>query len=155
MNNDNTNPEFLKTIKELYPPVFQRNLIILKGVSGAGKTTFCDLIAGPKVVICADDFFYEEGVYQFDGNYIGQAHAECRAKFDRWLNDDVITNIIISNTNTKPSDYKYYVDQANAKGLRITYVVLENRHGNKNVHDVPEHVLERQEQNIRQNLKLR
>ena len=44
----------------------QRNLIILRGVSGSGKTTFCNLIKGTKVVCCADDFFIDA-----DGTIIG------------------------------------------------------------------------------------
>jgi len=133
-----------------------RNLIILKGVSGAGKSTFANLIAYPCCVCTADDFFVDkQGNYNFNVNQMGLAHKACQAKFDDALKDDVITNIVIANTNTKSSDYKYYVDKAQKAGLNITYIVLENRHGNKDVHNVPEETLERQEKSIRDNLKLR
>lgn len=134
----------------------KRNLIILKGVSGGGKSTFANLIAYPCCVCTADDFFVDkEGNYNFNVNQLGLAHKSCQAKFDDALKDDVITNIVIANTNTKPSDYKYYVDKAEKAGLNIFYVVLENRHGNKDVHNVPEETLQRQEKSIRDNLKLR
>ena len=87
----------------------QRNLIILRGVSGSGKSTFCDLIQDPKMICCADDYFTDsDGNYNWNAASIGLAHKFCRDKFDRALNDDFIENIIIANTNTKPSDWKYF-----------------------------------------------
>lgn len=134
----------------------QRNLIILKGVSGSGKSTFSGLISEPKIICTADDFYTDkQGNYNFDPTKLGQGHKACQAKFDEAIKDQVITNIVIANTNTKPSDYKYYVDKAEKAGLKVTYVVLENRHGNKDVHNVGEDVLQRQEKNLRDNLKLR
>jgi predicted kinase len=134
----------------------KRNLIILKGVSGSGKSTLAHLIAYPCCICTADDFYTDkQGNYNFDPTKLGQAHKACQAKFDEAIKDEVITNIVIANTNTKPSDYKYYVDKAEKAGLKVTYIVLENRHGNKDVHNVPEEALQRQEQAIRDNLKLR
>jgi predicted kinase len=133
-----------------------RNLIILKGVSGSGKSTFANLIAYPCCICCADDFFVDkQGNYNFDVTKLGYAHKACQNKFDDAIKDPIITNIVIANTNTKASEYKYYVEQAEKAGLTITYVVLENHHGNQNIHGVPTEVLERQENAIRQNLKLR
>ena len=133
----------------------QKTLIILRGVSGAGKSTFCDLIQGPKVVCCADDFFVDDkGNYNWNGALIGRAHESCRHKFDWALKDDVVDNIIIANTNTKPSDWKYYEDKAREAGLRVIFIVLENRCGSVNIHNVPEETLKRQADTIRQNLKL-
>jgi len=133
-----------------------RNLIILKGVSGSGKTTFANLIAYPCCICCADDFFVDaHGNYNFDIAKLGLAHKVCQLKFDEAVKDPIITNIVIANTNTKPADYKYYVEKAEKHGLTVSYVVLENRHGNKDIHNVPEETLVKQEQAIRDNLKLR
>jgi hypothetical protein len=124
-------------------------------VSGAGKTTFCDLIQGPKVVCCADDFYYDDkGNYNWNASLIGRAHENCRHKFDWALKDDVVDNIIIANTNTKPSDWKYYEDEALEAGLRVVFVILEHRHNGVNQHSVPQEALERQANTIKQNLKL-
>jgi predicted kinase len=134
----------------------QRNLIILRGTSSSGKSSFAQLIAYPCLICTADDYYYDEkGNYNFDASKLGEAHASCKAKFDEGVKDPVITNIVIANTNTKPFEYQYYVDKAEKYGMRVTYVVLERRHNNKNDHDVPDHVLERQENTIKQNLKLR
>jgi predicted kinase len=134
----------------------QRNLIILKGVSGSGKTTFAKLIEYPCCICTADDYFYDKnGQYNFDLNKLGLAHAACRDKFDEAIKDPIITNIVIANTNTKESDYSYYVNRAEKFGVNVMYVILEKRHDNPNVHNVPDFVLDRQEKNIIQTLKLR
>lgn len=134
----------------------KRTLIICKGVSGVGKSSFTELIAEPKAVCSADKFFIDkEGNYNFDATKLGQAHAYCRQQFYSALIDQSIRNIIIDNTNCKSSDYSYYVKEAEDHGMRVIYVVLEKRHDGKNVHNVPDHVLERQENNLKQNLKLR
>jgi len=132
-----------------------KNIIILKACSYAGKSTFAELISEPKIIVSADFFYEKEGRYDFDATKIGQAHASCRKAFDEALINPVVHNIVVANTNTKPSDYEYYVKEGEKVGARITYVILERRHDNKNDHNIPEHVLERQENNLKQNLKLR
>jgi len=132
----------------------QRNLLVLRSVSGAGKTTFCNLFPDA-VVCCADDYFTDK-----DGNYnwylegLGKAHGYCWNKFV-----DAVTSttkdIIIANVNAKPSDWNKYVKEAEDLGFIVTFIVLENRHGGKDVHNVPEETLQRQEKTIRENLKLR
>lgn len=133
----------------------KRNVIILKGVSGAGKSTFANLIAYPACVCCADDYYVDaNGNYNWDANKIGEAHNACRKKFDDALKDNVITNIVIANTNVREADYKYYVDQAKKFNLNVFYVVLEKRHDSENVHGVPNESLQRQHDRLINNLKL-
>lgn len=133
----------------------QRTITILRATSGSGKTTFANIIAYPCCVCSADDYFTDkDGNYNFDVTKLGAAHGACRAKFDEALKDPIITNIVIANTNTKESEWKYYADQAEKAGLLVFFVVLEKRHNNINVHGVGEDILLRQERTIRSNLKL-
>jgi hypothetical protein len=132
-----------------------KNVIILKSISGAGKSSFAELITEPKVIVCADFFFEKNGKYEFDATKLGQAHASCRKAFDAALINPVIENIVVANTNCKESDYAYYVTEAKKVGARITYVVLEKRHNNPSIHFVPEEVLYRQHTNLVNNLKLK
>jgi predicted kinase len=133
----------------------KRTLTILKGTSSSGKSTFANLIAYPCCIITADDYFYDkEGNYNFDATKLSHAHAACRDKFDEALKDDVITNIVICNTNTRESEWSYYAKNAEKAGLMVFHVVMEKRHDSVNSHSVPQHTLERQANSIMENLKL-
>jgi len=133
-----------------------RKLILIRAVSGAGKSTFAETFAPDSCICCADDYFTDgQGNYNFDASKLGQAHKACQEKYLELLDSPFIDTIVVSNTNTKESDYKFYLDEAEKRDIMVFSLVLENRHGNKNVHNVPDHVLERQEQNIKNSLKLR
>lgn len=132
----------------------KKTVIILRGVSGAGKTSFIDLVAEPKVVCCADHYFERDGKYEFDATKLGAAHKQSMDTFDAAMVDPNVENIIVANTNVKPSDYKYYTQRAEAFGFRVVYVVLEKRHKAPNVHGVPEHVVQRQHDSLKNSLKL-
>ena len=132
-----------------------KTVIILRGTSGCGKSTFANLIAEPKIICTADDYFCDDqGNYNFDATKLGHAHNACAKKFDAALYNATITNIVVANTNCKPSDYNYYVDAAKKAGANVTFVILEKRHDNDNVHGVPNFVLERQADNLRKDIKL-
>lgn len=132
-----------------------KKIILLRGVSGSGKSSFCDLIAEPKVVCSADHYFENEDGYWFNPLLLGKAHSACQLKFEQACQNPEIKNIIVDNTNTKPSDFQYYLDRAEAYDIPVVSVVLEKRHNNSSIHNVPDHVLERQHQNLISNLKLR
>ncbi len=131
-----------------------KTVIIVRGVSGVGKTTFANIVAEPKVVCTADDYFQQGDNYNFDPTKLGEAHKQSMSRFDKALADPSIANIVVANTNTKPSDYKYYTDKANEAGIKVIYVVLEKRHDNPNVHSVPDFVLQRQHDSLKNDLKL-
>lgn len=133
-----------------------KRVVLIRAVSGAGKSTFAEMLAPDSCICCADDFFTDEdGNYNFDASKLGQAHKACRDKYLKLLDHPYADTIVVANTNTKESDYKFYLDEAEKRGIMVFSLVLENRHGGKNVHGVPDNVLERQEQNIKNSLKLR
>jgi predicted kinase len=132
-----------------------RYVIIIRGTSGSGKSTFANLFADPKVICTADDFFYDnDGKYNFDPTKLGAAHGQCQNKFECALQDPSIKLIIVANTNVKPSDYQYYLEKANEYGVRIISVILEKRHEGQNVHGVPDFVLQRQHDALSKDIKL-
>jgi NEDD4-binding protein 2 len=133
-----------------------KNIIILRGVSGSGKSSFAKLIAEPSVICTADDYFTDPvtGQYNFDFAELGQAHAACRSKFDLALANHDVHNIVVANTNTRAAEFKYYEDAAIAAGAKVFSIVIENRHGGTNVHHVPTSVLDRQTISIKNSLQL-
>lgn len=132
----------------------ERTVIILRAVSGTGKSTFASVIAEPKVVCTADDHFEQDGEYKFNVTQLGVAHTKCQQKFDEALKNPAIKNIVVANTNTKPRDFEYYAKKAEEAGVRVVYAILEKRHDNPNVHNVPDEVLTRQHSDLMSNIKL-
>ena len=144
-----------------------KTLIILRGVSGSGKSDFANFLStthnnayvgktnvAPVVVCCADDYHIKDGVYKFKLENLGEAHLQCRLKaFEAMKNETGL--VIIANANTKEGDFYYYQELARQFSYKFISLVLENRHGNCDVHNVPENVLEILEKNLRNSLKLR
>lgn len=127
---------------------------ILHSVSGAGKSTVADaLTVNGGVICCADDGFMVNGNYVFDVNKLGFCHRQCQEKFAKAVAENQ-SPVVVANTNTTPKDWKFYDETAKAAGYIVFHLVVENRHGGKDAHNVPAATLSKQEQNIRNNLKL-
>jgi predicted kinase len=147
--------DYKKDIIHLYEKTnSDRSVILLRSVSGAGKSTVANLFAEPKVIVSADAYFEKNGGYDFDPSKLGDAHRECQNNFECALQDPSILNIVVSNTNTKPSDYQYYLDTAKKYGVKVISLVVEKRHESSNVHNVPDFVLQRQHDSLKNDLKL-
>lgn len=134
-----------------------KTVILLRGVSGSGKSTLADILTTKVgwVSVCADDYFTDEnGVYNFDASLLGKAHRECKHKFMLALFDSNVQGIVVANTNTKEADFSFYETNAKFADAVFISLVVENRHGNKDIHGVPENVREMQEKNILESLRL-
>jgi predicted kinase len=135
-----------------------KTLIILRSVSGSGKSTCAEVIKALNPssvkVCCADDYFVDaDGNYNFDASKLYAAHRECQINAKEAM-ECGYEMVIIANTNTKPKEFKVYEQYAKANSYMVITMILENRHGGKNVHNVPEDVLTRQENALSMNLKL-
>lgn len=117
--------------------------IILRGVPGCGKSTVADYLAQlNKATVCvADDYFMENGNYNFDINKLHLAHQWCQDKFLNCLQNG--QNVIVANTSTTEKELTPYITTANEYGYLTFSLVVENRHGGTNVHNVPEETLEK------------
>jgi predicted kinase len=123
-------------------------LFLVRGLPGSGKSTFATHIWNEYAVCEADKFFYDkEGNYNFDPSKIKDAHAWCKNEVetrmkDHQLNPQYYPEIAVSNTFTQEWEMKDYYDLAEKYGYKIVSLIVENRHGGKNVHGVPEDKLE-------------
>lgn len=120
-------------------------VIILSGVSGAGKSSFVPSdVTGEAEVVSADHFFLVKGEYRFDPSKLADAHAECFRRYISALIAGVTLGrnaVIVDNTNTTAVEIAPYVLGAQAYGYSpkiITVNVPEsaleacaarNRHG--------------------------
>lgn len=128
-----------------------RDVIILSGRSGSGKTEFAEMIYNSSVfdaAICtADDYFYQDGKYNFDASKLGEAHKWCREKFQKEL-DNGVPLVIMNNTNTRLEHVQPYIDAAHEAGYRVHWIFTAHHHEGKNTHGVPESTLEKQTQQL-------
>jgi hypothetical protein len=60
----------------------------------------------------------------------------------------------VANTNTKESEFSFYENAAKEADAQFFALIVENRHGNVDVHGVGDLIRKRQEDNLRNSLKL-
>ena len=129
-----------------------KTLFILRGVPGCGKTSLAESLGG--VYFEADKFFMINGEYKFDYTKLKQAHDLCRHSTEAAMSIGH-ERVIVSNTFTTEEQMHPYLDLAKDYGYRVVSLVIENRHGNKSIHDVPEESLIAMESKLRNSIKLR
>lgn len=127
-----------------------RNLIIVRGLPGSGKSTFAELLS--RAICTADDFYMDrDGNYNWVPDKIHIAHKWCQRKCERFMKAD-IPLIVVANTSTTTKELKIYENLAEEYNYKVFSVVVENRHGGKNTHGVPEETLRKMEDRF--NIKL-
>ena len=127
------------------------DLILLRGIPGSGKTTLGEVILystnqpNPDV-LSADNFFIDEsGEYCFDGSKLKEAHNLCQQKCAERMRLE-FSKIVVANTFTQDWEMEPYFEMAKRYNYRVHTVIVENRHGSKNVHGVPEDKLNQMKQ---------
>jgi predicted kinase len=120
-------------------------LYILRGLPGAGKSTLARTIGA--VYFEADMFFMEGNEYKFNPTKLKDAHAWCQDQVrismknsDSKMGD---SKIAVANTFTQEWEMQPYIDMAKEYGFTVFTLVVENRHGGVNVHNVPDEVLDK------------
>jgi predicted kinase len=121
-------------------------LIILRGLPGSGKTSFAKYMFSNNVFE-ADQYFYDEnGNYNFDATKLHTAHMDCQNRVEKLMQMSSTTQygseIVVSNTATTEKELKPYYDLAEKYDYKVVSLIVENRHGSKNVHNVPDEKLE-------------
>ena len=125
----------------------QGELILLRGLPGSGKTTLAKIIlqlrsTDEPEVLSADDFFEDnEGEYNFDSTKLKEAHNYCQFRCSERMRQQK-AKIVVANTFTQEWEMDEYFKMAERYNYRVHSVVVENRHGNENVHGVPENKLQ-------------
>ena len=121
----------------------EKILYIVRGIPGSGKSTFAKSLGGTHFE--TDMFFMKEGEYKFDMFKLKEAHKWCQ---DSVYNAMILNHtaglnnvIVVSNTFTQEWEIDYYFELAKEHGYRVYSLIVENRHGNKDVHNVPEEKL--------------
>lgn len=122
-----------------------KELILLRGLPGSGKTTLAKTLGMNHFE--ADMFFVKDGEYKFDANKLKLAHIWCFNQVRTKMEDtksDVLCNpkIVVSNTFTQEWEMEKYYELAEQYAYRVHSIIVENRHFGVNQHDVPAEKLE-------------
>lgn len=118
--------------------MYNRRVIVMSGVSGSGKSTFIKnmmaprettlgnlVIPSPYRIVSADQYFIRDGEYYFDPSKIGQAHAQCFAKFiEAMISHDDNPLIFVDNTNTTNEEIAPYMLGAAAFGYEAEIITM-------------------------------
>ena len=131
-----------------------KKLIVVRGPSGAGKTTWANrvksklngIFVASCVVASADHYFTHNGVYHFDTTKLGAAHETCRKEAHEAMSHGIDV-VILDNTNVSRYMFKEYIDYA----IEFQYCVIERTLGlnldvdtlvARGTHNVPRHKVE-------------
>jgi len=115
-----------------------KELFLLRGLPGSGKSTLAKSLGGMQIE--ADKYFMDGDEYKFDPSKLKEAHAWCQNAVSVWMKSQ--DKIIVSNTFTQEWEMQPYYDLAEKYGYRVYSLVVENRHGGENVHNVPKEKIE-------------
>jgi len=136
-------------------------LFLIRGVAGSGKTTTANLLSenGKYPVLSADMYFEDsEGNYNWNPSKLKDAHAWCKEQVEKlmydhgnlWgatqvhfpnkssINFNNHSKIFVANTFTQEWEMEDYFALAEKYGYQVVSLIVENRHGSKNIHDVPD-----------------
>ncbi len=128
-----------------------RFLYILRAVPGAGKSTLAESIS--PYICSTDDFLMEDGEYKWAVEKLFKAHKSCE-DLCRTFMERQEEKIVVANTNAHLSDMKAYELLAKEFDYTVFHLIVENRHGGIDSHNVAGSTKDKMANAIKQNMKL-
>lgn len=129
-----------------------KTLVIARGVPGAGKSSFAYLISN---YVCeADDYHYlDSGDYDWKPENVHKSHIWCQNRCERFMKLER-EKIVVSNTFTTERELKPYYELAEKYDYNVVSLIVENRHGGKNTHNVSDETIEKMRNRLVNNIAL-
>ncbi|QHZ59991.1 hypothetical protein PJKIFABJ_00036 [Pseudomonas phage PE09] len=119
------------------------NLYLIRGLPGSGKSTFAETISD---ALNAQHFEHDRYLFTPEGDYVwtpgrmAYAYRQCLRDTECAMGDGL--TVVVSNVFPTSKSLKNYRKLAEKYGYKVTYIVVENRRGGVNIHDVPQEALE-------------
>lgn len=115
-------------------------VILLRGISGTGKSTY-QKREFPDAIVCSADHFFlkKDGSYVFAKERLGLAHKVCFDKFSTAVEEQKPL-IVVDNTNLSTSEIKKYVETAQKAGYDVEILTINcnpDIAAARNAHQVP------------------
>lgn len=134
-----------------------KTLLIISGISGSGKSALAETLkwmmqtpddsaieSEKRCEICtADDFFMVDNEYKFNPAKLGEAHTQCRSKFNSAIGQGVEL-VILANTTTETKHANPYINYAEQNGYTVSWLMVVPHHSGQNQHNVPSSTVSRQ-----------
>ena len=121
-------------------------LVLVRGLPGSGKTTFvATLMTEDSFEFSADGFMYADG-QEFSPARLAECHRKCQDSVRRVLTENSNATVFVHNTFTQTWEMEPYFEIAGKTDTLVHTIVVENRHGNNSVHDVPDGTMSRMRQ---------
>lgn len=117
----------------------EKNLVIFRGLPGSGKTTRAEKLQKETgwFHIESNFFFEVDGKYLWQADMVRSSHQWCGWQMQREL--FIGNSVIVANCFNEMWEMKFYFEQAERFGAKITVVECEGSYGNP--HEVPEETL--------------
>lgn len=141
--------ELYNNIMENCNPLYEssqqsnKKLILMRGISGSGKSTKASQLSKGGVVFSTDEFFYFEGKYIFDLDKTTEYHKKNVDRTEDAMQHS-ISPIVIDNNNITASAMKPYVELADKYGYDVSFAKPETAWAwdaeelaKRNRHEVP------------------
>lgn len=133
-----------------------KTLYLIRGLPGSGKSTFAKELAraNPNCSVFENDSYHVmigNGEYHWKPENVQRAAEWCFCSAEFRMQDGY--DVIVSNTFTTEKEMKPYLELAKKYEYRVVSLIVENRHGNESVHNVPEETMQKMERRF--SVKLR
>jgi hypothetical protein len=107
-----------------------KTLILVRGLSGSGKTDLADIIVGDideRASIAMDDYFYDdEGNFKFVPEELKTAHEWCLRGCEAHMKDGLEV-VVVHNIFTRKWEVDPYLSIAKDNGYRVHIINLYDR----------------------------
>lgn len=105
-----------------------RQVKIMRGLPGAGKSTWAEANIGNGVIVSADHFFVSRDGYRFDAALLPKAHGACLRDFLGYVQSHRhnYTTVVVDNTNTTAAEIAPYYAAAEAYGWDVEIVEIDS-----------------------------
>lgn len=119
------------------------NLYLIRGLPGSGKSTFAQELA---CGLDCNHFEHDKYLYTDEGEYLwtegrmAYAYRQCLRDTEATMAEG--EPVVVSNVFPTAKSLKNYRKLAEKYSYRVTYIVVENRRGGTNIHDVPQEALD-------------
>lgn len=108
---------------------------------------------GKYPVLATDDYFMVNGEYNFDKTKLHHYHQLCIQDTEKVMIKEM-EKIFVTNTFTREKELNPYIELSKKYDYNLISLIVENRHGNKNIHVVPEETLLKMKNRLLNSIKL-